>query len=89
MILKFGHGSAQFGSRKQRINTRSLTEAEVVAVDDFVGQVLWTNNFLDAQGYAVKKNILYQNNRSAMLLEENGRASAGKRSKHLNMRYFL
>ena len=51
--------------------------------------VLWTNNFLSDQGYEVKRNILFQDNRSAMLLEENGRSSAGKRSKHLNVRYFF
>ena len=89
LIAKFGHGSALSASRKQRLNCRSSTEAEVIAVDDFVGMVLWTNNFLADQGYDVKKNILHQDNRSAMLLEENGRSSAGKRSKHLNVRYFF
>ena len=89
LIAKFGHGSALSASRKQRLNCRSSTEAEVIAVDDFVGMVLWTNNFLGDQGYGVKKNILYQDKRSAMMLEENGRSSAGKRSKHLNVRYFL
>ena len=37
----------------------------------------------------MQRNILFQDNRSAMLLEENGRALAGKRSKHLNVRYFF
>ena len=51
--------------------------------------VLWINNFLGSQGYDIKRNVLYQDNRSAMLLEENGRSSAGKCSKHLNVRYFF
>ena len=51
--------------------------------------MLWTSQFLEAQGYPVRKNILFQDNRSAMLLETNGRTSAGKRSRHLNIRYFF
>ena len=54
-----------------------------------MAQVVWTINFLGAQGVEISKNILYQDNKSAMLLERNGFESAGKRSKHLNIRYFL
>ena len=71
------------------MNTRSSTEAEVVAADEVVGSMVWTKLFLEAQGYPVKENILYQDNRSAMLLEGNGRKSAGKRSRHLNIRLFF
>ena len=58
-------------------------------VDDFIVQVPWTNNSLWAQEYDVEKNILYQNNRSTTLLEENGRTSVGKRSKIFNIRYYF
>lgn len=71
------------------MNTRSSTEAEVVAADEVVGPMLWTKLFLETQGYPVKENILFQDNKSAMLLESNGRKSAGKRSRHLNIRYFF
>jgi hypothetical protein len=39
--------------------------------------------------YPVKENVLFQDNWSAMLLEEKGRQSAGKRSRHLNIRLFF
>ena len=45
--------------------------------------------FMEAQGYRIEKNILYQDNQSAILLEVNGRQSAGKRSRALNVRYFF
>ena len=45
--------------------------------------------FLEAQGYGIKKNILYQDNKSTILLEQNGRKSSGKRTRHLNIRYFF
>ena len=41
------------------------------------------------QGYEIKKNILYQDNKSAILLEENGRKSSGKQTRTLNVRYFF
>jgi hypothetical protein len=51
-------------------------------------QLEWTRLFLDAQGYQVQKTILYQDNKSAMLLERNGRASSSRRTKHIHLRYF-
>jgi len=87
--LTMGKGAITSISRKQGMNTRSSTEAEVVAADEVVGPMLWTKLFLEAQGYPVEENILFQDNKSAMLLEANGRKSAGKRSRHLNIRYFF
>jgi len=43
---------------------------------------------MEEQGYNILKNILYQDNKSTILLEKNGRKSAGKRSRALNIRYF-
>ena len=74
---------------KQKLNTRSSTEAEVVGVDDFAPKIFWTKLFLESQGYNINKNILYQDNKSSILLEENGRKSAGKRSRAINIRYFF
>ena len=46
-------------SRKQKLNTRSSTEAELVGVDDAMNLILWTKLFLKAQGYNVASNVLY------------------------------
>ena len=51
------------------MNTRSSTEAELVAVDDVIAQILWTLRFLLAQGYPVEANVLFQDNNSAIKLE--------------------
>jgi hypothetical protein len=87
--MTMGNGAITSISRKQKINTRSSTEAELVAVDDVVGSIIWTKLFLESQGYPLKENILYQDNKSAILLETNGRKSAGQRSRHLNIRLFF
>ncbi|CAJ1968219.1 unnamed protein product [Cylindrotheca closterium] len=87
--LSFGGGAAQVMSKKQKLNSRSSTEAELIAVDNVVTMILWTKLFMEWQGYLIEKNSLYQDNKSAILLEENGRKSAGKRSRAINIRYFF
>ena len=71
--------------------TKSSTETELVGVSDMISQqVIWTRHFLETQGYQVKDSIVnHQDNQSAMLMEKNGRASSGKRTRHINIRYFF
>ena len=87
--MTLGRGVIYGTPRRQKLNTKSSTEAELVAADDIMPQLLWTRYFLEAQGYDIKENILYQDNQSAMLLEKNGRASSGKRTRHVNIRYYF
>ena len=87
-IHTLGKGATTTLSAKQKLNTRSSTEAELVAVDDIVTHALWTRNFLEAQGYKVKTTI-HQDNQSAILLEKNGKESSSKRTRHINIKYFF
>jgi hypothetical protein len=61
-----------------KINTKSSTESEIVAVHDKYSDVLWTRHFLEAQGYTISDNIIYQDNMSSLSLEKNGRISSSK-----------
>jgi hypothetical protein len=76
--MLLGKGSVYSMSRKQRINTKSLTEAELVGVNDGMPLVIWTRNFIMAQDYKINDNVVFQDNQSAMLLEKNGRALSGQ-----------
>jgi hypothetical protein len=88
--LSLGKGVRYGTSTKQKLVTRSSTEAELVGANDVMPQILWTQYFLKAQGYEVVDSVLYQqDNKSAILLENNGRASSSKRTRHINIRYFL
>ena len=71
--LTLGKGTISTISSKQKINTKSSTEAEVVGVDDVLGHIMWTKHFMEEQGVKLKNNFVYQDNESAMLLETNGR----------------
>ena len=86
--MSMGYGSVYSTSRSQKGPTRSSTECELYGVYDVLPQIEWTKLFLEAQGYAVRGTILYQDNMSAMLLERNGKASSSKRTKHIHIRYF-
>ena len=83
-----GQGAVISGSKKQKMNTRSSTEAEIVGRDDFIGPMLWTRYFLENQSMDIKDNICFQDNESSIRLGVNGRASATKRSRHLDIRFF-
>ena len=87
--MSLGTGVIYGTSKRQKLNTKSSTKAELVGADDVMPQMLWTLYFLEAQGYKVHDNILYQDNKSAILLETNGRGSSGKRTRHINVRYFF
>jgi hypothetical protein len=87
--LSLGRGFPIATSTKQKLNTRSSTESELVAVDQMMPAILWTRLFLEAQGYGITENIIYQDNQAAILLEKNGKASSSKRTKHINMRFFF
>lgn len=87
--LALGKGTPISVSHKQKLNSKSSTEAEVIGIDDILGRIIWTRNFMICQGYDITDNIVFQDNESAMLLEKNGRGSSTKRTKHTNIRYFM
>ena len=87
--MSMGWGVFHGRSSKQRINTKSLTETELVGVGEYIPYNIWAVSFLSSQGYSIDKNVLFQDNQSAMLMERNGRTSCTRNSRHINVRYFF
>jgi hypothetical protein len=87
--LTMGRGFPIVSSTKQKLNTCSSTESKLVGVDNMMSSVLWTRYFMKGQGYKVFNNVIFQDNKSTMLIEQNGKASSSKCTKHINMRYFF
>jgi hypothetical protein len=87
-VFTMGKGSIILDALKQKVNSRTSTEAELIAVDDEVSKVLWTKQFLEWQNFKVKLNIVCQDNTSSMKLEKNGKASSGKRTRHFDIKSF-
>ena len=86
--MSMGTGMFHARSSKQKINTKSSTETELVGVSEYLPFNVWAKHFLEEQGYGLKTNILYQDNQEAMLMEKNGRNSCTGNSRHINVRYF-
>ena len=88
-IMSFGWGAIHAKSSKQKLNTKSSTEAEVVGISEYIPYNIWLMNFLGSQGYPIKHNVVYQDNQSAIRMETNGRNSCTGNSRHIDVRYFF
>jgi hypothetical protein len=87
VIVLGGFGPVFVRSSKQKLVTKSSTEAELVALSDSASQALHLRNFVTAQGYDVGPAIIYQDNMSCMALMKRGGPSS-ERSRHINIRHF-
>ena len=87
-LVSFGIGAAHARSTTSKINVKSATESELVATAEYLPYTLWFRHFMEAQGYSLKDNVIYQDNKSAILMEINGRNSCSGNSRHINIRYF-
>ena len=88
-MMSLGKGAAMSFSRKQKLNVRSSTEGELVGIDDALPLILWARYFIEAQGDTVEQNIMFQDNKSTILLARNERWSSSKRTKHIKSHYFF
>jgi hypothetical protein len=88
-VISFGRGGLICKSKKQNINTKSSTEAELIGASDYLPNTLYVKLFMEAQGYPIQAAIFNQDNESAIKMEQNGKASCGQRSRHIDIRYFF
>eukprot|EP00804_Cyclotella_cryptica_P021176 CCRYP_001489-RA/>CCRYP_001489-RA protein AED:0.41 eAED:0.35 QI:0/-1/0/1/-1/1/1/0/615 len=88
-MMSLGKGAVVSFSRKQKLNVRSSCEGELVGINNAMSWIIWCKYFIDAQGYTIEQTVLYQDNKSTILLATNGRWSSSKRTKHIKSRYFF
>lgn len=87
-VITLGGGAVISKSSKQKLVTRSSTEAELVGLADGIPTILWTKNFLEAQGFETKPAVVHQDNKSTIVLAEKGKSTTN-RTRHINIRYFF
>lgn len=88
LYVSIGRGPIVTKSSKQKLVTKSSTEAELVGASDEISLGLYARDFLIEQGYEMGPATLYQDNKSTMQLIEKGR-STSDRTRHINVRYFF
>jgi hypothetical protein len=62
--LSMGRGFPIVSSTKQKLNTRSSTESELVRVDNMMPIIVWSLYFLMAQRYGVTRIFCYKTTRA-------------------------
>jgi hypothetical protein len=88
IIISLGLGTIYAASQKQRIVTKSSSEAELVGISDALSQIIWTRNFLELQGYSLGPAIIFQDNTSTISLANKGKAQSQK-TRHIHVRYYF
>ena len=78
--MSLGKGVIISASNKRKVQGRRSTDNKLIGVHNTLPQVLWTTYFIEAQGYQVDHNEVYQDNKSAQLLETNGHFFLRKRN---------
>ena len=74
-------------SRKQKLVSRSSTEAELIALHDGSPQVTWTRQLLEELGHTQGPATIFQDNKSTIFMAEKG-AGNFNRTRHIAVRYF-
>jgi hypothetical protein len=72
-----------------KCNTKSSTETELVLLADKLINIVWMRYCIECQGYDNDKYIIFQDNMSALLLDENRCVLSSKQTKHNKAKYFL
>ena len=84
----FGGGAFSTKSKKQRLNSSSSCETELIGTGEYLKQITWARNFMLEQGYNMQPTILYQDDESTIKLTNNGRRTSSSKTKHIDNRYF-
>ena len=87
VVVAIGGGGIICKSSKQKIVSKSSTEAEILAVSDGLTLAIHLGQFLKEQGYKLEVIKLFQDNKSTIQLFQQG-GSTSERTRHIDIRNF-
>jgi hypothetical protein len=87
-VVRLGNSTVGCKSTKQKLNSKSSCEAELIGVSDMVGEVLRIAHLLEELGFKTPPPRLLQDNMSTIALLERGRP-ASSATKHISIKFFF
>ena len=60
-----------YHSSKQKANSQSSTEANLIGMDDKLSKIVWIKRFLEGKGVNITANVIFQDNQSVIKLANN------------------
>ena len=80
-------GAIHSDRNKQRLNTRSYTEAKLVPSDNFLLKILWTKEFIRGQGYDLNAELCQVN--MTTMRQKKVHSYLGKQSQFISIHYLI
>jgi hypothetical protein len=87
-FITLGKGPIFAKSTKQKLVSKSSTEAELIGWSDSTPMVMWVQHFLEGQGYPPQPVKIYQDNQSTIIMVKKGK-STSERTRHIDIRFFF
>jgi hypothetical protein len=88
IVLTLGGAPFYCSSSRQKLNSKSSTESEIIGMSDASSMIQWARQFLQEQGYAnIAPAHCWEDNMSALDLWKKGYSTA-KETKHIETRHF-
>ena len=81
-----GKGSIESNSSKQKVNTKSAHESEIIGLSDRLSRLIWARNMILDQGVKIGPAIVYQDNKGVLEVCKRGQ-NGNSRTKHIALRY--
>jgi hypothetical protein len=75
-------------SRKQKLVSRSSTEAELIALNEGLPEVIWAKQFMENLGFPQLMTTVFEDNKSAILLANQQNGSTLSKTKHIQVRFY-
>lgn len=84
-VILLSGGAISWGSKLQSVVSHSTTEAEYLAVDHLVREVVWLKSLLKHLKFSIDRPILLSDNNGCISISNN--PSNHTRTKHIDIRY--
>jgi len=88
IVVMLGEDPIFAKSSKQKLVTKSSTEAELVSLSDATTQVVWARELFFQQGYNLGPANVFEDNQSTIALVKADKP-LGAASRHINIRHFF